>query len=34
MYQEFEKAGEGSMSARVPATRMYELIEELETYLK
>ena len=34
MYQEFLEAGESSMAAMVPATRVYELIEELEQYLK
>lgn len=34
MYQEFLDAGEGSMAAMVPATRVYELVEELEQYLK
>lgn len=34
MYQEFLDAGVQSMSAMVPATRVYELIEELESYLK
>ena len=33
MYQEFLDAGESSMSAMVPATRMFELVEELEGYL-
>ena len=33
MYQEFLDAGESSMSAMVPATRMFELVEELERYL-
>lgn len=34
MYQEFLDAGESSMAAMVPATRMYELVEELEHYLR
>ncbi len=34
MYQEFLDAKTTSMSAMVPATRVYELIEELEGYLK
>ena len=34
MYQEFLDAGESSMAAMVPATRMYELVEELEYYLR
>lgn len=34
MYQEFVDAGENSMAAMVPATRVYELVEELEQYLK
>lgn len=33
-YQEFLDAKTSSMSAMVPATRVYELIEELEGYLK
>ena len=33
MYQEFLDAGESSMAAMVPATRMYELVGELEYYL-
>lgn len=33
MYQEFLDAQVSSMSAMVPATRVYELIEELESYL-
>ena len=33
MYQEFLDAGESSMAAMVPATRMFELVEELECYL-
>lgn len=33
MYEEFLEAGETSMSAMVPATRMFELIEELEQYM-
>ena len=34
MYQEFLNAGESSMAAMVPATRMYELVGELEHYLQ
>lgn len=34
MCQEFLEAGESSMAAMVPATRMYELVEELEHYLR
>ena len=34
MYQEFLDAGENSMAAMVPATRVFELVEELEQYLK
>ncbi len=34
MYQEFLDSGVTSMSAMVPATRVYELVEELERYLK
>lgn len=34
MYQEFLDTGESSMAAMVPATRMYELVEELEHYLR
>ncbi len=34
MYEEFLEAGESSMAAMVPATRVYELVEELEQYLK
>lgn len=33
-YQEFMDAKVSSMSAMVPATRVYELIEELESYLQ
>ena len=33
MYEEFINAGETSMSAMAPATRMYELIGELERYM-
>lgn len=33
MYREFLDKGETSMSAMVPATRMFELVEELEQYL-
>lgn len=33
-YKEFLDAKTSSMSAMVPATRVYELIEELESYLK
>lgn len=33
MYKEFQEAGETSMSSMVPATRMFELIEELEQYM-
>ena len=33
MYQEFLDTGESSMAAMVPATRVYELVEELEQYL-
>lgn len=33
MYQEFLDAGVTSMSAMVPATRVFELVEELEGYL-
>ena len=34
MYEEFLEAGERSMAAMVPATRLYELVEELEQYLE
>ena len=34
MYQEFIEAGESSAAAMVPATRVYELVEELEQYLR
>lgn len=34
MYKEFLEAGETSMTAMVPATRMFELVEELEQYIK
>lgn len=34
MYQEFLNAGESSMAAIVPATRMHELVGELEYYLR
>lgn len=34
MYQEFLDANVTSMSAMVPATRVFELIEELEGYLE
>lgn len=34
MYQEYIESGESSMAAMVPATRVYELVEELEQYLK
>lgn len=33
MYKEFQEVGETSMSSMVPATRMFELIEELEQYM-
>lgn len=33
MYQEFLDAKISSMSAMVPATRVFELVEELEGYL-
>ena len=33
MYREFVEAGVSSMAAMVPATRVYELVEELEKYL-
>ena len=34
MYQEFLDAGESSLAAMVPATRMFELVEELEKYMR
>lgn len=34
MYAEFVDAHVASMSAMVPATRVFELVEELESYLE